>query len=257
MINRVFAAETFERDVEEFVDEPGFEIHLGADAWRRNCFIERTRCSLKPPSDAGAEINAVRAHDGRLQARDREVSQEDLTRNTATSAKRFGSKVICRAPCKKMRFSMVQFCICDQALEIVNGEEVDVGRIEPIVRKQLGFGRAAGEQMRQPHTPVAEVRERDDGAASHAQHLAQHFQRRARFLQGLAQDHVIEGLVREDRPARPRYRCEKPKRRARWLAGLSILRSPRRAHPRACFRPARPATRPRRSPDPARAPWAR
>ena len=30
---------------------------------------------------------------------------------------------------------------------------------------------------------------------SHAQHFAQHFERGARFLQGLAQDHIIEGLV--------------------------------------------------------------
>src|SRR5580658_10678735 len=85
----------------------------------------------------------------------------------------------------------------DQAFEILDGEEMDVGRIEPVVREQLGFGSAAGEHMRQTHAPVAEVRERDDGAASDSQHFAQHFERSARFLQRLAEDYVVERLIRE------------------------------------------------------------
>ena len=48
---------------------------------------------------------------------------------------------------------------------------------------------------------MAEVRKRDDRPPAHAQHLLQHLQRGARFLQRLAQDHVIERLVRIIREA--------------------------------------------------------
>ena len=43
---------------------------------------------------------------------------------------------------------------------------------------------------------MPEVGERHDGPPSHAQHLPQHVQRLPRLPQRLAQDHVIERLVR-------------------------------------------------------------
>ena len=42
---------------------------------------------------------------------------------------------------------------------------------------------------------MAEIREGHDAPAPHAQHFAQHPPRLPRFLQGLAEDHVIEGVV--------------------------------------------------------------
>src|SRR5258708_2731855 len=42
---------------------------------------------------------------------------------------------------------------------------------------------------------MAEIREGHNSMSSDAQHLAQHFQRRARFLQSLAEDHIIERLI--------------------------------------------------------------
>ena len=42
---------------------------------------------------------------------------------------------------------------------------------------------------------MAEVGKRDDGAPAHAQHLAQHFERSPGFLQRLAENHVVEGLI--------------------------------------------------------------
>src|SRR2546423_14541879 len=37
-----------------------------------------------------------------------------------------------------------------ELIEVVNREEMNVGRIVPLIRKPPGFGRAAGEQQRQP-----------------------------------------------------------------------------------------------------------
>src|SRR5580704_13735592 len=51
--------------------------------------------------------------------------------------------------------------------------------------------------MRQPHAPVAEIRECYDGLASHAEHFTQHFKRCARFLKGLAEDYIVERLIGE------------------------------------------------------------
>src|SRR5207247_954505 len=74
-----------------------------------------------------------------------------------------------------------------QRFEIVNGEKVDVRRIIPVVRKQLRFRSAPGPEMSQAHRPVAEIRERYDGAPPHSKHLTQYFQRFASLLQGLAE----------------------------------------------------------------------
>src|SRR5580692_912433 len=49
--------------------------------------------------------------------------------------------------------------------------------------------------MRQANAPVAKIRKGDDGAASHAQHILKHLERRSCFLQSLAEDHIIETLI--------------------------------------------------------------
>ena len=82
-----------------------------------------------------------------------------------------------------------------ELIEIVHRQEVNVGRIEPLVGEQRSFGRAAGEQQRKPDRPVAEIRKRHDGAPAHAQHLAENPERVASLLQGLAEDHVIERVI--------------------------------------------------------------
>src|SRR5215471_9400811 len=72
---------------------------------------------------------------------------------------------------------------------------MDVRRVIPIVREQLGLGRTAGEQVRESYRPVSKVRESDDRSLAHAQHVAQYLEWLARFLQGLAENHVIESVV--------------------------------------------------------------
>ena len=56
-------------------------------------------------------------------------------------------------------------------------------------------GMLAAEQDLQPDAPMAEIRERHDGAAADAQHVFQHHARLPRRLQRLRQDHVVEGIV--------------------------------------------------------------
>src|SRR5215470_6831605 len=72
---------------------------------------------------------------------------------------------------------------------------MDVRRVIPIVREQLGLGRTPGEQVRESYRPVSKVRESDDRSLAHAQHVAQYLEWLARFLQGLAENHVIESVV--------------------------------------------------------------
>src|SRR5260370_41044339 len=82
-----------------------------------------------------------------------------------------------------------------QRLEIVDRQEMNVGRIVPIVGKQLGLGSAASPQVRQAHTPVSEIRERDDGMLAYPQHVVENFQRLSSLLQRLAEDHVVECAI--------------------------------------------------------------
>src|SRR5579883_549054 len=69
----------------------------------------------------------------------------------------------------------VPMLLVGQRFEVVHRQEVDVRRVVPLVREELGFRRAAGEQVGQANRPVAEVRKRHDGATADAQHFAQHF----------------------------------------------------------------------------------
>src|SRR5579885_3070055 len=73
-----------------------------------------------------------------------------------------------------------------QLLEIFDSEEVNIGRIIPLVGEKLCFGSAAGQQHREPHGPMAEVGKCHDDPPSNAQHFAQHAKRVMRFLESLA-----------------------------------------------------------------------
>ena len=59
----------------------------------------------------------------------------------------------------------------------------------------LGARHVAADQQLQPHLPEAEIRKRDDGAPADPQQIFQHHPRLPRRLQGLRQDHVVEGVV--------------------------------------------------------------
>src|SRR5450759_2140030 len=80
--------------------------------------------------------------------------------------------------------------------EILDGAVVDVGRVVPAVRQDIGLRHMSGEQQLHPHLPVAEIRKRHHGAPADAQHVLEHHARMARGLQRLRQDHVVEGIVR-------------------------------------------------------------
>ncbi len=73
---------------------------------------------------------------------------------------------------------------------------MDVRRIVPVIRKQLGFGRSAAQQHGKPHAPVPEIGKRHDHPPADAQHFVQNLERPVRLLQRLAKDDVIERLVR-------------------------------------------------------------
>src|SRR5438105_3697384 len=49
--------------------------------------------------------------------------------------------------------------------------------------------------MSEAYGPVTEIRECHNRMFSDAQHLAEYFQRRARFLESLAEDHIVERLI--------------------------------------------------------------
>src|SRR4051794_21142034 len=83
-----------------------------------------------------------------------------------------------------------------QRFEIIHAEYVDVGRFVPFMREQLRFRRTAAEQHGGTHRPVAEIWERHNRAPSYAEHLVQDLERTAGLLKRLAEDYVVEGLVR-------------------------------------------------------------
>src|SRR5450759_390477 len=85
-----------------------------------------------------------------------------------------------------------------ESLEIGDGAEVDVGRVEPLVR-QVARHRHVAEDHVQPVAPVAKVGESDDDLAADAQHFADYALAAPHRLQRLRQDHVIERAVGESR----------------------------------------------------------
>ena len=79
--------------------------------------------------------------------------------------------------------------------EILDGAEMDVRRVVPGRRQVFGARHVAADQQLQPHPPEPEIRERDDGAPADPQQILQHHPRLPRRLQGLRQDHIVEGIV--------------------------------------------------------------
>jgi hypothetical protein len=69
--------------------------------------------------------------------------------------------------------------------KIADGAEMDVGRVIPSVRQVFGDRHAAEKADIEPHAPMAEIRDRDDGALADAQHVFQNLARIARRLQCL------------------------------------------------------------------------
>src|SRR5690606_28356322 len=84
-----------------------------------------------------------------------------------------------------------------QVLEILEGAEVDVWRVVPSVRHELGYRHATLGPQVQPAAPVAEVGEGEDGLAADAQHVFDDAIRIVHRLQRLGHDHGIETLVFE------------------------------------------------------------
>ncbi|VTR67946.1 conserved hypothetical protein [Desulfosarcina cetonica] len=81
------------------------------------------------------------------------------------------------------------------APEIGKGDHPDVGGVMPLVGQLRGHRGMAGQQQHQADPPVAEVGKADHALAAHAQHFPDQGRRIIDLLQGLGQDHVIEGVV--------------------------------------------------------------
>ncbi len=84
-----------------------------------------------------------------------------------------------------------------QCLEIPYGAQMDVGGVVPGFRQGFGNGHAPFPGHLQPTTPVAEVGKGHDAFPPYPQHFLQQLLRVAYHLQGLGQDHIVEGLIGE------------------------------------------------------------
>src|SRR6266851_409568 len=80
--------------------------------------------------------------------------------------------------------------------EIENGAEVDVGRVVPAMRQHWRHRHAAMREEVQADAPMAEIRERNDGAPADADEMLEHLARLMRRLQRLAEHGVVEGVRR-------------------------------------------------------------
>lgn len=83
-----------------------------------------------------------------------------------------------------------------EGTEVLDGDDADVGRVVPLVGQFARARRLASEQDLEPDAPVAEIRETHDAVTADAQHLVDDGRRVVDLLQGLAEHHVVERLVR-------------------------------------------------------------
>src|SRR5436190_19875362 len=83
-----------------------------------------------------------------------------------------------------------------QILEIMDGDEMNIRRVVPLIWKQRGLRHLPTHQHGLAHSPVTEIRKCHDRPPSNAQHLSQDFERMTALLQRLAENHVIEGAIR-------------------------------------------------------------
>jgi len=72
---------------------------------------------------------------------------------------------------------------------------MDVGGVVPARRQILRARHVTADQELQPHSPEAEIGERDDGAPADAQEILQHDLGLACRLKRLRQDHIVEGII--------------------------------------------------------------
>ena len=149
---------------------------------------------------------------------------------------------------RQMRRSTVHPSLRTNSSKSLTVKKWDIRRVVPTVREQLGPRRAPAHEVRPPHTPVAEIRECHDGVTPYAQHLPHNLEGAKRLLESLAQDDVIESLVRIARqPLLDISLVDGDTPRDRLLhLGRRRFRGPWRR--RLCSRPARRAGTP--SPQP-------
>ena len=81
-----------------------------------------------------------------------------------------------------------------EGLEIIEGAQVDIGRVVPLVCERRRHRHAAAQCQLQATLPVPEVWERHDALLTDAQHFVQQPGREMHRLQGLGHDHEIEGV---------------------------------------------------------------
>ena len=86
--------------------------------------------------------------------------------------------------------------------------EMDVRRVVPGMGQAFGHRHPAREGDLGPDAPMAEIRHRNDGAPTNAQHVFEHDARLARRLQRLRQDDIVESVIRDNRRGRRRRRPE-------------------------------------------------
>src|SRR5690606_9682665 len=84
-----------------------------------------------------------------------------------------------------------------QALEVLEGAEVDVRRVVPGVGQEVRNRHAAFCRQVPAAAPVAEVGEGDDAGLADAQHLGQYLVRVVQRLQRLGHDHHVEAVAGE------------------------------------------------------------
>ena len=99
-----------------------------------------------------------------------------------------------RLPQVEDLFDADAFAGAEQA-EIVQAEQVDVGRIVPVVGQRLGYRHHARDQQGQAVADEGEIGKGHDALAGHAQHLAEHQLGLLHLLQGAVEHRVVEGAV--------------------------------------------------------------
>src|SRR5690349_1263613 len=86
----------------------------------------------------------------------------------------------------------LRFTFATQGFKVREGAEVNVRRVVPGVRQELGYWHPAFARQVPAATPVTEVGEGDDALATDAQHFVEDLVRVVHRLQRLGHDHDVE-----------------------------------------------------------------
>ena len=138
----------------------------------------KSLCDLRVSGPAGAPHHEV-LHFGDRAAR-RVHPPRRLSRNTACSPNRFQNHHGALSRNGRPQASSASAPLhlgADrpaQVAEVLDGAEVDVGRVVPGVRQVVGSRHAAAEQQLQPDPPMAEIGERHHRVAADPQHVLEH-----------------------------------------------------------------------------------